>query len=279
MSESDRKLQELIDARYGCVKSRDYFGVLGLTPSADQAAVQKEYFALAKLIHPDKMARTGLDADAKSRANEVFKFVSDAFAVLSDPAKRHAAVQAAQSGAPAPQVGGIGGTRNEEAKIFQHKAQRLLQMRGYAQAEHFLRQAIKLTPDDAGIMTDLGWAVFNNDAHPEQARMEEAHQLWTRARVKAKDDPRAHYYTALYFKALGDFVKARSALEAAIAVKANYTEALRELRLLDMREGKGGRSAKAQKGGGGKGQAAGGGFVEKHLPFLAKLFKSGGKRR
>ena len=275
MSDSDRKLQELIDARFACVQARDYFGVFGLKSTAEQAAIQKEYFALAKLIHPDKMARTGLDAETRTRANEVFKFVSDAYSILSDPARRQAAIQAMASGTPVASSSGIGNTRNEEAKIYQHKAQRLLQMRGYAQAEHFLRQATKLAPEDAGIMTELGWAVFNNDAHPEAARMEEAHQLWSRARVKAKDDPRAHYYTALYFKALGDLVKARSALEAAVAVKPNYVEAQRELRLLDMREVRGSKGGKKAKGG----ASSGGGFLEKHVPFLAKLFKGGPKRR
>lgn len=274
MSESDQKLIELIDARHECVVARDYFGVLGLTTKADQAAIQKEYFALAKQIHPDKIGRTGLDSDAKGRANEVFKFVSDAYAVLMDPAKRQAAIQAAESGRAqdtASSRRGAGRAHIEEAKIYQHKAQRLLQMRGFAQAEHFLRQAIKIAPDDASIMTDLGWATFNNDVLPEKQRRDEALQLWTRARQMDKEDARSHYFMAQYYKAVGDATKARSALEAAISVKANYVEAQRELRLLDMREGKGSRT---RGGGGGKKS-----FLEKNLPFLAKLLQGGGKRR
>ncbi|GMV41840.1 MAG: hypothetical protein AMXMBFR64_35560 [Myxococcales bacterium] len=273
MSDSDQKLRELIDERHGRVVARDYFGVLGLTPKADAATIQKEYFALAKQIHPDKIGRTGLDADSKARASELFKFVSDAYTVLMDPAKRQAAVQAAESGKSqaGPANRGAGKAHIEEAKIFQHKAQRLLQMRGYAQAEHFLRQAIKLSPDDAGIMTDLGWAVFNNDALAEKARMDEALALWTRARSLDKDDARPHYYMAQFYKAMGDSTKARSALEAALAVKPNYVEAQRELRLLTMREGKGGPARPT----GTKSQS----FLEKNLPFLAKLLKGGAKKR
>lgn len=101
--------------------------------------------------------------------------------------------------------------------------------------------------------------------------MDEALALWTRARSLDKDDARPHYYMAQFYKAMGDSTKARSALEAALAVKPNYVEAQRELRLLTMREGKGGPARPT----GTKSQS----FLEKNLPFLAKLLKGGAKKR
>lgn len=62
-------------------QKRDYYEVLGIEKSADEAAIKKAYRVLAKKYHPD--ANPG-DADAEKK----FKEASEAYAVLSDPEKR-----------------------------------------------------------------------------------------------------------------------------------------------------------------------------------------------
>lgn len=64
-------------------QKRDYYEVLGVDKSADDAAIKKAYRALAKKYHPD--ANPGnQEAEAK------FKEASEAYAVLSDAKKRQA---------------------------------------------------------------------------------------------------------------------------------------------------------------------------------------------
>lgn len=60
---------------------RDYYEVLGVDKSADDAALKKAYRELAKKYHPD--ANPG-DKEAEAK----FKEASEAYAVLSDPEKR-----------------------------------------------------------------------------------------------------------------------------------------------------------------------------------------------
>jgi curved DNA-binding protein CbpA len=60
----------------------DFYEVLRVWPTADQAAIKKAYFRLAKLHHPD-VAGTAKNADGID-----FKLINEAFAVLSDPVKR-----------------------------------------------------------------------------------------------------------------------------------------------------------------------------------------------
>ncbi|KAL9999819.1 putative DnaJ domain, Chaperone J-domain superfamily [Helianthus debilis subsp. tardiflorus] len=58
----------------------DFYSVLGLDPSADKSIVKKRYKKMAVLLHPDKNKTVGAD--------EAFKLVSEAWAVLSDNVKR-----------------------------------------------------------------------------------------------------------------------------------------------------------------------------------------------
>ncbi len=62
-------------------QKRDYYEVLGVDKSADDAALKKAYRTLAKKYHPD-MHPGDKEAEAK------FKEASEAYAVLSDPEKR-----------------------------------------------------------------------------------------------------------------------------------------------------------------------------------------------
>jgi molecular chaperone DnaJ len=62
-------------------QNKDYYAVLGVSASASQDEIKKQYRKLAAKHHPDKNA-----SDAK--AAERFKEISEAYQVLGDPEKR-----------------------------------------------------------------------------------------------------------------------------------------------------------------------------------------------
>jgi DnaJ-class molecular chaperone len=62
---------------------QDYYEVLGVPRDADAEAIKKAYRALALRWHPDRH-----QGDAKADAEQRFKAASEAYEVLSDPAKR-----------------------------------------------------------------------------------------------------------------------------------------------------------------------------------------------
>jgi len=62
---------------------RDYYEILGVKKNASHEDLKKAYRELALLHHPDRVA-----PEKKKEAEETFKEISEAYAVLSDPQKR-----------------------------------------------------------------------------------------------------------------------------------------------------------------------------------------------
>jgi DnaJ-class molecular chaperone len=73
---------------------RDYYATLGLRPDASEEEIRRTYRRLALEWHPDRNP-------GNPRAEERFKEISEAYAVLMDPAKRGAYDRARGAGQPA----------------------------------------------------------------------------------------------------------------------------------------------------------------------------------
>ena len=84
--------------------AKDYYAVLGLQKGASSEDVKKAYRRLSKELHPDKHPSTG-SGRTKEEAEQKFKEVNEAYAVLSDPKKKQAYDQFGEAGVN----GGAGG--------------------------------------------------------------------------------------------------------------------------------------------------------------------------
>src|SRR4051812_2915473 len=64
--------------------TRNYYEVLGVLRKAKLVAIRRRYFTLAQEVHPDRFA----EPEEKARKAEEFKWVNEAWQVLSDPVQR-----------------------------------------------------------------------------------------------------------------------------------------------------------------------------------------------
>jgi molecular chaperone DnaJ len=81
---------------------QDYYELLGVSKQASEAEIKKAYKKLAMKYHPDR------NQDDKS-AEEKFKDIQKAYAILSNPQKKAAYDQFGHAGVDGPMGGGAGG--------------------------------------------------------------------------------------------------------------------------------------------------------------------------
>ncbi|STX28105.1 heat shock protein DnaJ, chaperone protein [Legionella beliardensis] len=126
---------------------RDYYEVLGVDRGADENAIKKAYRKLAMKYHPDRNPNN-------TEAEEKFKEIQNAYAVLSDSQKRamydqygHAGVNAAGGGG----FGGFGGFEEVFGDIFENifSGGRTRQSRAHRGSD--LQFNVQLTLEEAAV--------------------------------------------------------------------------------------------------------------------------------
>ncbi|MEJ6558475.1 MAG: molecular chaperone DnaJ [Candidatus Thioglobus sp.] len=85
------------------MSKKDFYDVLGVDKSADTKQIKKAYKRLAMKHHPDR------NTDNKEAAEEKFKEIQKAYAILSDEQKRQAYDQYGHAGVDGSAGGGFGG--------------------------------------------------------------------------------------------------------------------------------------------------------------------------
>ena len=65
------------------MKKKDYYETLGVSRDADEKAIKRAYRRLAMKYHPDR------NPGKQKEANERFKEINEAYAILGDPEKRN----------------------------------------------------------------------------------------------------------------------------------------------------------------------------------------------
>jgi DnaJ-class molecular chaperone len=160
---------------------RDYYATLGLRPDASEEEIRRTYRRLALEWHPDRNR-------GDARAEERFKEISEAYAVLMAPAKRQAYDQARGAGQPA----GFGSSREDvfrdlfadprASAIFEELARELSRMGMHVERGDFERtlfggrvvmsgRVVVLSPfTPAKLLWRLGRAALRAQAPPPPTR-------------------------------------------------------------------------------------------------------------
>jgi tetratricopeptide (TPR) repeat protein len=160
-------LRAEIEQRFESLGELDHYELLGVSKRADVAAIKVAYHRAAKTYHPDALARAGLDAETRRRANRVFAEIGKAHAVLADPARRR------DYDASLGDDGEVlDADRLASAETNFRKGEILVRQGNFRGAIDYLRAAVELWPDEAAYQSALGWALFKKTPSEPQAARE-----------------------------------------------------------------------------------------------------------
>jgi DnaJ-domain-containing protein 1 len=218
----------------------DHYQLLGVPTDAPLDALRRAYFALARQLHPDRLAALSISDDGK-HAQRLFAHINAGFAVLSDPIRRADYTHILSRG-------GESAIRAEEARA-EELARRVLDAEeAFRRGELALRrdqpalavvdlsQAVDLNPDEDDYHAVLAWAKFCA-APDKQAIAALTRQQLEQASLRAPHAVTARFYLGRVERMLGRDQVAAGLFRDVLADAPGHTEAAAELRVLESRLG------------------------------------------
>ena len=225
----------------------DHFAILQLLPSSLPVEARDQYFRLAKIVHPD-LPQFANNPTLRADATRAFQANPAAHAVLPHPQRRAAYIASratAGMGGDEGAAEGAGGPERpatpEVALIYLHRGRQLMIRRDFAGAQEALELAAPvLNPkDQAECNVLLGWAMFNNEANPEAARIARSKELWVEVAKLAPNSShhaQSQYYLAIWSKLHGEMRHAATYLDRCLTLDPKHIDAAREKRLMEKRK-------------------------------------------
>lgn len=218
----------------------DHFQLLGVSQDVAPDALRRAYFALARQLHPDRLAALGIFDEGK-HAQRLFAQINSGFAVLSDQVRRADYVGVLRKGGEAV-------VRAEQARA-EELARRILDAEeAFRRGELALRRdqpqaaiaelelAVQLNPDEADHHALLAWARFC--AAPDKAAVATTtRSSLDKALLRSPKAVTARFYLGRVERMLGRDAEALRHFREVLAAVANHADAAAEVRVLEARMG------------------------------------------
>jgi tetratricopeptide (TPR) repeat protein len=209
------------------LEHKNYFEMFDLANDASPDDVRTAFPKTVAPWHPDKAPVPEL----RSLYEEIFGVYNSAFATLNNKESRSHYEQS---------LGGGGGTIAAQKKVAAvldtvqdvHRAEIAFKRKDYVEAERLLRRVLAATDDDISALLALAQCLLEVD--PVRYADE---VIGHAAKVFkcAEGNDRARLYMGQALKAKGDIPRARACFKQALELNPQNIEALRELRLVEMR--------------------------------------------
>jgi curved DNA-binding protein CbpA len=234
MNAEERIFAHEVQDRIGKLPSQNAYLRLGVNSNATPEAIKAAYLTLAKRFHPDR-ASGGL-VSLQPDLQQLFGALKESYEQIATRDARAKYDEAQRAGASA----GGKGNRAEEANTQLKMGEVLLKKRDFEGAIAKLRRSVDLEGNGDNLAA-LAWALVA-DPKATPATKEEAASLVQRA-LRAGGVTARTYYVAGVLWRTKDPDSAVDAFRKAIELDPNHSDAALELRLIEQRRGKQGKSS------------------------------------
>lgn len=210
---------------------QNYFEVLGVDHNCSSAELRKRFTELAKKYHPDAVISvTSVRPDLAQKVREISAQVNEAYAVLANRESRKEYEQQLVKGYA--RVDNQHQNKVLDAEVKAKMAKVRVKAKDYAKARSLLKIAIQNDPNTPAYRAELGWAMFADPDFDRQTALSEGLELLERALKENAESAQTHYYLGRIYKFQGKSKLAAQRFNTAAKLDPNFTEAVREVRLL-----------------------------------------------
>jgi tetratricopeptide (TPR) repeat protein len=234
LTSEQSSLKQKILERALAISSQDYFQMLGLEREATSEQVQKAFFGLAKVWHPDRLPPALVEV--KDACSKVFTHLTEAQATLLDQERRTEYMTLLKDG---------GATPDDQAKIqaileaateFQ-KAEIFMKRNDNAQAHELARKAYALDPEQADYLAMVTWLDAQKPEWVGREKTLEKIAVLDRCIKQNANSERAYFWRGMLFKRIDETSKAMKDFKRAAELNPRNLDAMREVRLHNIRGG------------------------------------------
>ena len=232
-SPGDPRLAQLEDLA-SQLRAGSHFEVLGIEPTAPESEVRSAYERLSARTHPDRFS--GASQAGRDLAAEVFEMLRTAYETLADPRRRQEYIlQQRRAEREADKRGQAELALQAETEF--REGEGALRSRDYESALAHFGRALELYPEEGDHHAHYGWALYL--CHPgDPSIVTEALEHVRRGLKLASHREKPYLFMGRLYKAIGRADVAEKMFTRAVQIQPECVEALRELRLINMRREK-----------------------------------------
>ncbi|MGA2449235.1 MAG: DnaJ domain-containing protein [Polyangiaceae bacterium] len=228
--------REIVE-RASSIDRADYFDMLGVPREASRKDIESAFYALARRWHPDRLPpELEPVRDACSR---VFSRMSEALATLTDDEQRSHYMHLLADGSGTPAMQETVARVLEAASNFQ-KAEVCFKRNDWVQAESLCRRALASDATQADYHALLAWIVSLKPENQSPEKTLECIRMLDEAVFISERCEKAFYWRGLLYKRMGKNDAAIRDFKRATDLNPHNIDAAREVRLYQMRSGRGG---------------------------------------
>lgn len=229
----DPRLVELAELA-SQLRAKSHFEVLGIEPTAPESEVRTAYERLSARTHPDRYSGAG--QAGRDLAREVFELLRLAHDTLIDPRRRQEySLGRRREQREADKRGQAELALQAETEF--RRGEGALRSRDYESALAHFGRSLELYPDEGDHHAHYGWALYL--CHPgDPSIVNEALEHVRRGLKLASHREKPYLFMGRLYKAIGRADVAEKMFTRAVQIQPECVEALRELRLINMRREK-----------------------------------------
>lgn len=227
----DEELRKKILDDYQRILQEDYFAALGVSRQCDEQEVKRAYYQLAKEYHPDRFLGLGLSQDIEQKVKELFQYLTHAYSVLGDKEASASYLDELVNG---PKQS-VNVSQVIEAETAYQRGYALLKVQKYKDSVEYLRQAVEMSPKEPEYLTCYAWAIYKADPTRVESQNRALEILVTSRELNPRME-QTHLYLGHVYRSLKKERHAEKSFELAVQANPGCTEALRELRLINLRK-------------------------------------------